>query len=401
MSTQEETSSSGDLALQGTEGDLLAVDYLRRSGVSQARARYRRWLGILIGLLPFFGTAIFIWFVATPMFATETRFAVRGGDPQSLSISAFAGKGGGGADALGAFVDGYAVRDFLKSRAALKEIVKKLDFAALAIRPHADPLVRLPAQANDDLLFTAYQSMVKVQFNIFEQIIVVQCYGFSAQDSVKLCQTVVDVSEAFADQMNRRAREDGLRVADSEVKVAEQRTLDARMAVSRWRDENANVDPTADASMLSNLINQLETQRLSIEANLAQIKASSPNSPRRNGLEGQLQTLRDQIKQQRARLGSAGGTETASSQIKSYETLKAAQDFADTNLSNLRQSLEQARIQMIRQQRFVAVIAQPLVDDTAAYPAKFIPLLSSLIGGLAFAFFGSVVIGMVRGLLFA
>ena len=393
--------SSNELTDSQERTDVDAVRYLRSSTRAQASARRRRWIVVLLGLVPLACTAAFIWFVATPMFSTETRFAVRGGDAQSFNISTFAGKGGAGADALGAFVDGYAVRDFLRSRAALKEVGQKLDFRAIAVRPRADPIVRLPKDATEEMLFNAFLSMVQVQYNIFEQIVVVQCFAFTPQESVTLCQTVVQISEAFADQMNRRAREDVLRVADTEVKLAEQRSLDARLAVNRWRDENSNVDPTADASMLGNLINQLETQRLASENSLAQIKAASPNSPRRSMLEAQVQTLRDQIAQQRARLGATGDSNTTANRIKSYETLKSTQDFADSNLTNLRQSLEQARIAMIRQQRFVAVISEPLMNDNPAYPSTITPLITSFIGGLALVFFGSVIFGMLRGLLFA
>ena len=378
-----------------------SIRYLRAVSRTQSRARHRRWFGVFIALLPFCATVYFIWYVATPMFSSDTRFAIRGGQAQSLSFSSFAGKGSSSTDALGAFVDGYAVRDFLQSREALKQISAKVDFPSMAVRPQADPLVRLPANATEDMLFQAFGSMVKVNYNIFEQILALRCFGFTPEDSVKLCRTVVQVSEAFADQMNRRAREDVLRVASTEVDLAQQSALEARTAVNAWREQNANVDPTSDASMIGGLINSLESQRLAAESDLSQIKASSPNSPRRASVERQLQTLRDQIKAQRARIGGADTADNTAKQIKGYETLKAAQDFADSNLSTLRQSLEQARIDMIRQQRFVAVIAQPLISNTPSYPEKTTPLIASLIGGIAFAFFGSVIIGMVRGILFA
>ena len=304
-------------------------------------------------------------------------------------------------DAMGSFVDGYAVRDFLQSREALKVLSTKLDFRTIAIRPKADPLVRLPQDATEDQLFATYRSMVSVQFNMLEQIVAVKVFAFTPDDTIKLARSIIEISESFSDQMNIRAREDVVRVTETELKLAENKALEARHAVGQWRDQHAQIDPTADATLLGTLISQLEGQLSTAENDLSNIKSSSPGAPRRRSVELQVSDLRQQIAETRARLGAAqDNSSTSAHMIAEYESLKANQDFADTSLSTLRQSLADARMASMRQQKFVSVIAEPQPDKVPAYPTLIVPLLTSLVGGLALAFFGSVFLGLLRGFLF-
>ncbi|MDT3382094.1 hypothetical protein RNI52_32510 [Labrys neptuniae] len=348
----------------------------------------------MLALLPLALTAFYVFVVATPLYTAESRFAIRGGDVQQpVGVGGLLSSGSSGMGVSG-FVDGYAVRDFLQSREAMDGLAKKIDLTKMLTEHPADPLVSLPDNPSPDELYRAYKSLVTVRYNMIEQIVVLQVEAFTPEDSVKISNALIDLSDTFANKMNQRALDDALKVAQEEVSRSEQRSAAARLEVANWRNRNANVDPTGDLTVLTNLIGQLEAQLAAAQTDLGQIKATQGDNPRRKSVETRIVTLRKEIDDTRQRLG--GGSETVAKQLSSYESLKIAQDFADTNLASARQSLDQARVAILRQQRYVSPIAQPKADYTPTYPQKLTALGSALLVGLALAFLASVTGGLIR-----
>lgn len=354
---------------------------------------------LTLAFLPFVVTAIFVFFLATPLYMSESRFAIRGGDTQpTTAIGSLISPGSSGLAATG-FVDGYAVRDFLQSREAMEKLEQKIDLSGMLSRHGGDFLVRVPPNPSRDRLYQAYQSLITVRYNMIEQIVVVDVQAFTPDDAVQISKALIELSDEFANGMNRRALADALKVAQEEVTRGEQRASEARLAIANWRNQNANVDPTGDVTMLTGLVGQLEAQLASAQTDLAQINAMrDPNNPRRKGAEQLVTSLRKEIEDTRKRLG--GGADAVARQLTSYESLKIEQDFADSNLASARQSLNQARVAIMSQQRYVSLIAQPLVDSVPAYPSKLASLGGALLIGLALAFLGSVIGGLARNAFF-
>lgn len=362
----------------------------------KVRQRRRRFslLGLMLALLPLAVTAFYVFVLATPLYTSEARFAIRGGDaPQPAGVGGLLSSGSPGMGVTG-FVDGYAVRDFLQSREAMDELSKKIDLAGLLTQHPADPLLSLPENPTPGQLYEAYRSLVRVRYNMIEQIVVLQVEAFTPEDSVTISKALIALSDTFANNMNQRALDDALKVAQEEVGRSERRAADARLAVADWRNRNANVDPTGDLTVLTGLIGQLEAQLAAAQTDLGQINAMQGDNPRRKSVETRVVTLRKEIDETRKRLG--GGSDTVAKRLSSYENLKIAQDFADTNLASARQSLDQARVAILRQQRYVSPIAQPKADYTPTYPQKLTALGCALLAGLALAFLASVTGGLIR-----
>ena len=381
-------------SLKGEIAPEQSAAFLRYQHKVRRRRRRSSLFGVMLTLLPLALTAFYVFVLATPLYTAESRFAIRGGDVQQPGgVGGLLSTGSSGMGVSG-FVDGYAVRDFLQSREAMDGLTKKIDLTKMLTEHPADPLVSLPDNPSPDELYRAYKSLITVRYNMIEQIVVLQVEAFTPEDSVKISDALIDLSDTFANNMNQRALNDALKVAQEEVSRSEQRSAAARLEVANWRNRNANVDPTGDLTVLTNLIGQLEAQLATAQTDLGQIKATQGDNPRRKSVETRIVTLRKEIDDTRQRLG--GGSETVAKQLSSYESLKIAQDFADTNLASARQSLDQARVAILRQQRYVSPIAQPKADYTPTYPQKLIALGSSLLVGLALAFLTSVAGGLIR-----
>lgn len=352
-------------------------------------------LAFAAALLPCLLTALYVFLFAVPMYLSETRFAVRGGDGQAGAMPGNVISAGNPGMAMGIFVDGYAVRDYLKSRDALAVLTEKLDFAALMAKGNSDPVLGLPSKPGPDALFAVYKSMVQPRYNMIEQIVVVDVFAFAPQDTVAIANVLLAISDTFVDQLNRKGLEDAVRVAQDEATAAERKAIEARAAMARWRSENENIDPTGDVAMMNTLVTQLEQQLVTAEADLTLIRSlGDANHPRRRVAEQQVASIKAKIDSTRKRL--VGSSSLTTSLIAQFEGIKAAREFAEQNLLQSRQTLEQARTTLMRQQRYVSVIAKPKEQETPSYPDKSFMLGASLLLGLTVTFFLSLFFSVRR-----
>jgi len=342
---------------------------------------------------------VYVLFIATPRYEAESRFFVQSASGQQGGAGAAAsllttGNSGG---MLGGFVDGWAVADFLKSRDSMQQLDKKLGLRNYLLNTGLDPFNHLSKDSSADDLYRAYQASVQVSFNALEQIDVLRVSAFSSEDAATLSRALIGLAEEFVSAMNQKGVADKLKVSEEAVKLAEQKALAARDALTAWRTAHGNIDPTATVSMLLSLSSQLEVELSTAQINLDKIRAlGNKEHFMLKPAEMQVAALKKRIASVRSRLSGEGNTEAK--QLKSYEALRNAQVFADSNLTLAQQSYQQAMTDALRLQRYLSIIAQPVPTDQPSSPRTGILLLQALALGFVLMFIVRVAMALLRGL---
>lgn len=342
---------------------------------------------------------LYVAFVATPRYEAESRFFVQSASGQGGGAGAAAsllttGNSGG---MLGGFVDGWAVADFLKSRDSMQQLDKKIGLRRYLKNTGLDPLNHLSEDSSEDDLYRAYQASVQVSFNALEQIDVLRVSAFSSEDAATLSKELIGLAEEFVSSMNEKGVADKLKVSEESVKLAEQKALAARDALTAWRTTHGNIDPTATVSMLLNLSSQLEGELSTAQINLDKIRAlNNKDHFMLKPAQMQVAALKKRLASVRYRLSGDGNTEAR--QLKSYEALRNTQVFADSNLTLAQQSYQQAMTDALRLQRYLSIIAQPVPTDRPSSPRTGILLLQALALGFVLMFIARVAMALLRGL---
>lgn len=387
------------MARSGSE-DGSEIERRRRERQSALHERRRhRWVNALIVVAPVLLVLVYVFFVATPRYEAESRFFVQSASGQQGGAGAAAsllttGNSGG---MLGGFVDGWAVADFLKSRDSMQQLDKKVGLRRYLLNAGLDPRNHLSKDSSEDDLYRAYQASVKVSFNALEQIDVLRVSAFSSEDAATLSKALIGLAEEFVSAMNQKGVADKLKVSEESVKLAEQKALAARDALTAWRTAHGNIDPTATVSMLLNLSSQLEGELSTAQINLDKIRAldNKDHFMLKPG-EMQVAALKKRLASVRSRLSGKGNTEAK--QLKSYEALRNAQVFADSNLTLAQQSYQHAMTDTLRLQRYLSIIAQPVPTDRPSSPRAGILLLQALALGFVLMFVARVAMALLRGL---
>ena len=206
--------------------------------------------------------AYYYGFVAADVYVTESKFVVR--SPQKSSVGSladvFSKVGFAKSDD-----DSYVVRDYVLSRDALELLNKKLDVVAAYSSDNIDILNRFPGvkywDSSREAFLRYYQTRVGVMVDPTSAISSLTVQAFDPKKALAINQTLLEISEAFVNQLNARARQDLISAAMSEVNLAKTKLETSSLELAKARGRPSTF---TDGEMQLVLI-----QRLTLEKDFA------------------------------------------------------------------------------------------------------------------------------------
>ncbi|WP_321341411.1 hypothetical protein [Breoghania sp.] len=370
----------------------------RRSMIARARSfGIGKITFVLFVVLPTLVTALYFAFLASDQYAVEAQFAVRTKETGGASMDGLSILSGITGSAPSAS-DSYIVENFIGSRDLVDKVDEDLDLRKLFARPEADFFASVDKDAPIEDLLEYWRTMVTTEFDQYSGIITLTVRAFRPEDAVAVGQKVIGFSEALVNDLSRRAREDAVSEAKSEVARAENRLRLARRAVARFRGDERRLNPVATAEAREKIIAGLEGERAKLETQRAAIMGMSPNSPRLTSIESQIEAVAKQIEAVRLQTNQndGDGEGTLNQQLSQYEELQTEREFAERAYVSSLASLEKARLEAVSQNRYLAVFVQPMLPDLALYPEGVRWTLTVLVAAFLFWAISGLIVASVR-----
>ena len=352
----------------------------------QRRRRRYLWVSLLACvILPVFLAAVYYSSFATDRHASRVGFSVRGSDTSS------------GIDGLGALTglastgstssDSYIVLDYLQSRALLEEVDSRLGLRAIFSDESVDILARLSAETTVESFVDYWRGRTSTHFDPTSGIIEFEVQSFSADNAQLIAETVLDLTQQLINNLSASARQDALRFARQEVELQETRMRAALSGIRDFRETEQSVNPSATAALEIELLANLEARMIDINARIAaQRETLDEDAPSLVALRRSAEALSAQIAERRSAIGSQlsnrANASTVTEQLAQYESLEVERALVEQAYASALNSLEQARRDAVRQQRYLAVHLRPQIAEEAEYPKS---IQNTLI--LAFALF--------------
>lgn len=364
-------------------------------------ARFWRRPFFLAVILPSLIITAYFYGIAAPQFVSEARFVVSsrgseggvGASMRGMAGAAFGGLGGGVASS-----ETNSVRDFLTSLDAVMDAHGKLDLIAMWQRPEADWLSEL-WRTEPELLARFYNKMVTVSLDPSTNVTTLRVRSFRPEDSKALAETLLVSAETLVNRLSERTRNETLRVARQEMEIAEQRVLESRAALVRFREQERELDSAGAAQAAVALRGQLEVALAQARAELTErLKFMRPDNPALQATRNRIEALERQISAERARhTETTEGSEGAvlARQLATFERLMLEREFADKQLASATASLETARLEAQRQQLFLSRIVEPNLAVYPLYPRKLVNVASIIVGlTIAYGIGWLLIVGM-------
>lgn len=345
--------------------------------VVRPQAHRRRLLAlsfILVVVLPVFIGSIYFTLIQSDRYVAGAGFAVRG-------VNA-----GGGLDMLGAFTglassgsttsDSYIVLKYLKSRDLVERLQADIDLRALYETPLADTLSRLTADLSIEGVVDYWSSMLSTSFDATSGIITFDIEAFQAEDARKLSDLVLRHTQELVNQLSEDARRDAVAFAQSEVTRAEVRLRGAMAELRKFQESEQSFNPAESAKMQAELLGQLKGRLVEVQTRMRALGESvKRDAPSMVALQRQADAIQAQIDKQTddmtgpANAGEAGGG-ALPDLLERYETLNGDKEFAQRAYTSSLSSLEQARVEAGRRQRYLAVYSAPALPQDAIRPRR-------------------------------
>lgn len=336
----------------------------------------KRW-GLILSFLCLFlipvglGGAYF-GVLASDRYAAGASFVIRGleGGGTPDFVTSFTGLSPSGSTTS----DSYVVRNFLESADLLRQLDAELDLRGHYSQEHIDPIARFRPDSTFEELVEYWQWRINTTYDSTTGIVTFEVQAFDAEMAERLAQMALAAADRLVNELSEKARRDSVQFAAKEVERAEERVRNIRLQLVNFRAERGAVDPMVNAQLDAELMASLETKLVDIQARINALAGSvDADSPMLVQLNRQARALEDQIQQRRALIGQQGGQdspENTAEALAAYEGLLIEQNFAQQSYASAMVSLETARMDADRQQRYLGVFARPFVPNEPAYPVR-------------------------------
>ena len=377
----------------------LAVQSGRRS-FSSVRAYWGRLprkgkIFACVVLLP--TVAVFLYYLlwASPMYVSQTRFAIRSADSS-----------GGGLDIASALLrsssstgaDAHIVVEYIQSLDIIHDIDKELGVDLHFSDKGHDVFSRLTNNPTQDEQLRYWKWAVIPALDQDTGIITLETKAYSPEMAQKIAAAVLARSEALVNTMNLRAREDAVSLAQSEVQRAEARVRKAQEAMRNFRDAHTLLDPRVTAAGLQGVVTELEGEAVKLRAQLAEAQSFMRSSaPATKALQTRLKAVESQLDQEKQRLAGLRSQEgNLNAVVGEYEDLSIEAEFAQKQLVTAMSALESARVHEVAKSRYVVAFQQPTLPDESLYPRPFLFTAYVFIGALLLLGLGSLITASIR-----
>lgn len=358
-------------------------------------AQVRRSRSALIGFFVLFvapavSSVAYFSLIASSEYTSEARFAVRGGERVSTdAISALTG--------LASFTqvqDSLIVVNYLKSQAIVEALEQDVDLRALYSNHSIDWLSRFNADDSIEDFVKYWLSHMKVSVEAPSGIVTVKISAFTPDETLKIANATVDLSERLVNGLSTRALKDAVDQAESELARAEGRLSAARVALRDLRNTQATLDPRRTAEGIAKLVSELRLEKIHLEQDITGAERGNvnANAPQVQIMRARLDIIGEQIASLEEKVTSQDGSqgETLSGKITRFDELELERQIAEKQYTLAAAALERARVNAEGKKVYLATFVHPVLARDTTYPHRFLFSLLSLaasallyVGGMA------------------
>lgn len=336
----------------------------------------RKRRGFLLAVvLPTLLAALYYGLIASDIYISESRFVIKSPDQKRGQTSTLAnlvqttGLSGGQEQT-------NEVLTYVRSRDALKALEKTVDIRDKFSTARADVLSRFPQPFSDssfESLFKYYGKRVEARLDTETSTAIIKVEAFNPQDAYSINRQLLDLSEALVNKLNGRVQSKGIIEAQKQVELATQRARAARIALTQYRNAQALIDPSKQATGVLEIANTLTAERAALQAQLDLMQRLTPNNPSIPALRNRISAIGTQINSQDSRVVGTGSG--IASKLGGYENLLVEQEFATQSLNVANSALVQARAEAQRQQFYLERVVDPNVPDTPLLPRRLLNII--------------------------
>lgn len=347
--------------------------------VPSARVRKRHTIMALSFLvlvaIPIGVSAWYLWAQAKDRYVSFAGFSVR---TEEIG-SAFELLGGVAEVSGSSSKDTDILFKFIQSPELVARVDERLDLRALWAKadPAEDPVFAYHPPGTIEDMTDYWKRVVGVYSDNGTGLIDLEVQAFTPEDAQTIAEAIYEESSTMINRLSAIARADSTRYAREELDQAEERLKKAREALTRFRNENQIVDPSASIQSQMGILSSLQEQlaQTLIDLDLFRQTASG-DDPRIIQAERRVAAIEERIEEERRKLGMGAHPEgkinssAFADLMGEYERLSVDLEFAQNSYTAALSTYDSAVAEARRQSRYLAAHVSPTLPQAPIYPRR-------------------------------
>jgi capsular polysaccharide transport system permease protein len=315
-------------------------------------------------LIPIICSGIYFYWIARDRYVTRSDFVIRKAEESETNMA-----GAGLASLLGrgnqlSLEDARFLKTYLQSPQVLADLERTYNLNQAYARTGLDRFAGIKPGLSKEKRLDFFKKQVAVSLDELSGAIVLRTIGLDPKASLNLNRFMLAKSEQFVNRLNQDISQKQLGFAESELHRARNNLNTAKDRLLLYQDSNTVIDPKGEAELASQTISKLQEKLVELRVELATLKRQfkDPAEPEVTIVADQVRELEEQIQKERRSLVSRKGRNL---NRKAADVLKLESDvsFATDSYKLALTSVEKARIESKRQQKFMALLSAPQLPE--------------------------------------
>jgi capsular polysaccharide transport system permease protein len=315
-------------------------------------------------LIPIACSGIYFYWIARDRYVTRSDFVIRKAEESDTNMA-----GAGLASLLGkgnqlSLEDARFLKTYLQSPQVLADLERTYNLNQAYAQAGLDRFAGIKPGLSKEKRLNFFKKQVAVSLDELSGAIVLRTIGLDPKASLNLNRFMLAKSEQFVNRLNQDISQKQLGFAESELLRARNNLNTAKDRLLLYQDSNTVIDPKGEAELASQTISKLQEKLVELRVELATLKRQfkDPAEPEMAVVADQVRELEQQIQKERRSLVSSKGRNL---NRKAADVLKLESDvsFATDSYKLALTSVEKARIESKRQQKFMALLSAPQLPE--------------------------------------
>jgi capsular polysaccharide transport system permease protein len=369
-------------------------------------AKFKRPIAIFV-LLPFLLFSFYQVILASPRYESHAKLIVKEPNGMATLDPAMAIMSGFGVSSGNS--DTELVKAFIYSTDMLFYIDQELYISEHYSSNEYDFFSRLSSKASNEDKLSYFQDRLLVEIDAQSQIVSVFVQAFTPEFSHLVSQIIVARAEWFINEIGHTLAKEQLKFVQQEHALVEKKLKSVKTELLSFQSRHDLLDPQAEGMALQQITYQLEGQIAAKRTELRTLRSSmSENAPRVLNTAAQLQSMIQQLENERGRLTDQSSDEnelpadeknlSVSEIVARFSDFKINLELALQAYTSSQVSLEKSRIEAYRQLKYLVIVESPTQPQEAKYPEVFYNISLFLAITLMIFGIGRIVMATVKEL---
>ncbi len=359
---------------------------------------YLQFLFILI--IPTIVAVVYFGFIASDRYVSNNRIVIQSADMGAVSgvASLITGSSLGGGGGMGS--QGDILASYIHSNSILQELDNLLDLRKIYSPESVDQFSRLGDEASQEDFLEYYRKMTLVEWDPGTSLLYVEVEAFTPNDAKLILDTIIMLSEEKLNSLKERKQSDRVAFARQELKLAEERLFQARLAVADFRRKYGEIDPLKSAEAKGSLLATLNEELAAARTELTSLRfALKPESPQVQSAVARIKALEEQVSQEKAKATRQlkGDNSTALSDlVTEFEGLIIEEEFARATYTSALAFLENTRASAQQDSSYVVDFIEANLPQEATQPKRLQIIASVFVICLLVLGIGNLIVAAIK-----